>query len=106
MKSGISLTAIVMTACILATPAFADLKGDVAKGKALYEGKCMACHVSMTGGDGSLLFTRSDRKIHSLDGLKTQVQRCATNTNTQWFPEEIDDVVKYLNTEYYHFATK
>jgi len=69
----------------------------------LYQTNCVSCHASMFDGKASVIFTRKDRKVKTVDGLKARVQMCATNLNLQWFDEEVDDVTTYLNKEFYHF---
>lgn len=44
--------------------------GNPALGKTLYAQKCAACHVANFGGDGSSIFTRADRKIHTAAALR------------------------------------
>jgi mono/diheme cytochrome c family protein len=78
-------------------------KGDPAKGQALYEKNCQGCHESMFGGDGSKIFTRSDRKIHSASGLAQQIAGCNSQLSTMLFPEDEADIGAYLNKAYYKF---
>ena len=78
---------------------------DEANGKALHDENCTSCHIQMTGGDGSALYTRKDRKMKSMDSLKTQILRCASAKNLSWFDEEVNDVAAYLNATYYEFDT-
>lgn len=73
-------------------------------GKQLAEKNCIACHSEMTGGDGSTLYTRKDRRVRSLDELKAQVQRCESNMGLPWFDDDIADVAAYLNEQYYKFG--
>ena len=93
---------LAATALILSFSAQADVK----HGKELHNKNCVACHKSMTGGDGSTLYTRSSRRVKSLGGLEAQVRRCESNLGLRWFDEDIDAVVKYLNANYYKFATQ
>ena len=79
---------------------------DVENGKALHDQNCQACHIGMTGGDGSVLYTRSQRKVGSLSALEAQVRRCEANLELKWFDEDIRDVVAYLNQAYYKFPTE
>ncbi|WP_058557051.1 hypothetical protein [Thiohalocapsa sp. ML1] len=88
---------------ILALPLAALLGGgalaaaEAADPHALVEQNCTSCH-------GSEVYTRPDRKIDSLSGLKTQVEACNTNLNTGMFPEEVNAVANLLNEEYYKFG--
>jgi hypothetical protein len=41
--------------------------------------------------------------MNSFSALKTQVEACNTNLNTQMFPEEVAAVATLLNEEYYKF---
>jgi len=77
--------------------------GDAAKGKIVHDKNCTSCHVSMFGGDGSGIYTRADRRIKSLEGLEGQVAGCSNNTGVNLTKDQINDVVKYLNDEYYKF---
>lgn len=89
----------LIIALLLATPAQADVR----RGAALHETHCTACHNKLVDGDGTLLYTRGDRKIHAFPALRTQVQRCQSSQRLQWRDEEVDDVAAYLNAAYYHF---
>ncbi len=82
------------------------LAANIENGKKLHEDHCKACHIAMTGGDGSLLYTRKNRRVNSLDALKNQVRRCESNLELKWFEEDIENVVQYLNTRFYAFPTK
>ena len=72
-------------------------------GQELHQQNCISCHANMTGGDGSAIYTRSDRLIDNRDSLETQVQRCATNQDLQWFTDEVEAVADYLDENYYKF---
>jgi len=77
--------------------------GDAAKGKDVHAKHCTSCHVSMFGGNGSGIYTRSDRRIKSLEGLDKQVAGCSSNTGANLSKDQINDVVKYLSDEFYKF---
>ena len=69
---------------------------DVNHGKSLQQENCMRCH------DDSM-YTREERRVTTHDALKAQVQRCETNLNLTWFPEDVEAVTEYLNTTFYKF---
>lgn len=77
---------------------FADtiLFGDGKNGSKLHQSSCTACH-------DSTVYTRSDRKIASINGLEGRVEMCSTNLNTQYTDDQNSDIVKFLNNNYYHF---
>jgi len=77
--------------------------GNPAQGKPLYMKKCAACHVSMFGGDGSGVFTRADRKIHTPAALLAQVQGCNQRTHAGLTAEDEQSVAAWLNQRYYKF---
>ena len=77
--------------------------GDPAQGKALYQKKCAACHASMFGGDGSSVFTRPNRKIHTPAALLAQVQACNQRTHAGLTAEQEQSVAAWLNRRYYKF---
>lgn len=79
---------------------------DIAHGKEIHDAHCTSCHIGMTGGDGSLIYTRKDRRVTSLSALQAQVRRCDASLEFKMFDEDIDDVVAYLNQSYYKFPAK
>lgn len=78
-------------------------KGDAAKGKALADKQCQACHVSLFKGDGSGVYTRADRKVKTPAQLAARISGCNANTGAGWFPEDELDVAAHLNKTYYKF---
>lgn len=74
----------------------APLPGDSANGKRLYDANCMGCH------DTSVL-TRKDRVVQSLDALKEQLTGCAHTAKKEFSESETQDLLKYLNDQFYHF---
>lgn len=80
---------------------------DPAEGKKLVaEKKCENCHNNITMGDAKAVYLRKDRRVGSLEKLKTQVGMCNSQLNLQLFPEDEDHIVAYLNETYYKFGKK
>ncbi len=77
--------------------------GDAKAGAAMHEKDCVACHIRRVGGDGSSIYTRSDRRVKSPAQLKAQVAVCNTELGTAYFPEEEEHLAAYLNLTYYKF---
>jgi mono/diheme cytochrome c family protein len=69
---------------------------DAARGKTLHDEHCMKCH-------DNGVYTRENRFIKNREGLAKQVQRCQLSAGAQWFEEDVDDVVEYLNASFYKF---
>ena len=88
------ITAFVTTAMLAASQTV--VATDNNHGKSLKQKNCMSCH-----DDG--IYSREERRVTSSDALRAQVQRCETNLNLQWFPEDVDAVIEYLNTSFYKF---
>jgi mono/diheme cytochrome c family protein len=74
----------------------AALSGDSANGKRLYDANCTGCH------DTSVL-TRPDRAVQSLDALQEQLASCAHMANKEFTESETQDLLKYLNHQFYRF---
>ncbi len=87
--------------CLVWAPTSAT--ADPGRGETLHEEHCIACHVSLTGGDASGLYTRENRRINSYPSLHTQVQRCELAQGLQWFEDDIDAVAGFLNSRFYRF---
>ncbi len=69
------ITALIMICA--ATTAYANPfpEGDAQAGQQLFEKhKCNRCHVEMLGGDGSAIFTRPNRKVHTAAELLEQIR--------------------------------
>ena len=68
-----------------------------ARGELLYTTHCQACHTTH-------VHWREKRIANDWAGLVVQVERWQKNGNLAWGAEDIDDVSRYLNARYYHFA--
>ncbi|MCG2658296.1 MAG: hypothetical protein Q7U09_01100 [Hydrogenophaga sp.] len=76
---------------------------DLALGeKMIAEHKCVACHVSKVGGDGSAMY-KPKGKINSAGLLRGMVEMCNTTMNLGMFPEEVSAVAAVLNRDHYKF---
>ena len=69
---------------------------DIENGDDLHFENCTGCH-------DSAVYTRSNRVVQSFSRLGTQVRFCKDSLELTWFDDEVDDVIGYLNREYYHF---
>ena len=86
---------------VLASDIFKD--ADLALGeKLIAEHKCVACHVSKVGGDGSAMY-KPMGKINSAGLLRGMVEMCNTQMNLGMFPEEVTAVAAVLNRDHYKF---
>lgn len=70
-----------------------------ARGQLLYENHCMSCHDSM-------IRIRTRQQVGSLSGLRKQVSRWARHLQLRWSSEDLNDVVAYLNRQYYQFESR
>jgi len=101
MKKIIALLLLCATAHVQAAP-FAE--GDPAIGKKLFDQhKCNRCHIDMVGGDGSAIFTRSDRKVNSAKELIQRMYACGGNIGVKFTPQDEQNLGAYLNQNYYKF---
>jgi cytochrome c553 len=81
---------------LVATSAGAALPGDAAAGKRLHDANCTGCH-------NTAVYTRKDRSVQSLAGLKQQLMACSHMAKKEFSPTEMQDITKYLNDEFYRF---
>lgn len=65
-------------------------------GKVLYEESCTRCHTTE-------VFTRKDRGVNSLEGLKSRVKQCTKAADAKWTDDELKTVVEYLDEYFYKF---
>ena len=75
----------------------------LAQGKALHDSACLQCHASLGGGDPNQLYTRGDRTVKSLDGLKKRVAYCTKAADVNWDKSQQQAVVDYLRQRFYDF---
>ncbi len=76
---------------------------DLALGERLIkEHKCVECHRSKVGGDGSAMY-RPLGKINTAGFLQGMVEQCNTELNLGLFPEEVTAVAAVLNRDHYRF---
>ena len=85
----------------------AALAADPAEGRKLVEEKrCETCHHNQTMGDAAAIYLRKDRRVTSLEKLRSQVAVCNSQLNLQLFPEDEEHIVAWLNQQYYKFPAK
>jgi mono/diheme cytochrome c family protein len=70
--------------------------GNAENGQKLHAEKCSRCH-------GTEVYTRENRNVTSLESLKQQANGCNSMTGASLFPEEVRDIVHYLNSSFYKF---
>ncbi|MES9831422.1 MAG: cytochrome c [Candidatus Thiodiazotropha sp. LLP2] len=73
--------------------------GDAERGKQLNDEHCVKCH-------GTEVYTRPNRRVNDLAGLRKQVRFCEQNLGLTWFDDDIESTSTYLNLEYYKFDLK
>ena len=93
MKSilGVSLLILLMPSAYAAS-----LPGDSDDGKRLHDANCMGCH-------DTSIFTRKDRLVQSLHALKEQLASCTHMAKKEFSASETQDLLEYLNDQFYHF---
>ncbi|MEP7184042.1 MAG: cytochrome c [Betaproteobacteria bacterium] len=96
-------TLAALAALIATFAAPAQAAGDAKAGKAMHDKDCVACHARQFGGDGTKIYTRTDRRVNTLAQLRAQVAACNSQLPTRYFPEEEEHVAAYLNLQYYKF---
>ncbi len=75
----------------------AERAPDAAHGKTLHSKSCMGCH------DNSQ-YTRANRIIHTFEDLSARVKFCDAAANADFSPNDLNDVVEYLNADFYKFG--
>ena len=90
--------AAATTLALAAGSAAAQPPADPARGKTLYETYCGVCHYER-------LHQRSRERsiVRSLADLRDQVARWAPQTARRFEPQELEDIVAYLNASHYRF---
>lgn len=99
IKHGLTISLLVFLA-FAASPILAadstNAKTGATNGKKLHDAKCFGCHDTRQ-------YTRKNRIIHTFEDLHARVEFCDAASNAGFSFDELDDVVTYLNTEFYKF---
>ncbi|MDH5222923.1 MAG: cytochrome c [Betaproteobacteria bacterium] len=84
-----------MGALCLALAPQSRAAGDAANGERLHE-SCLSCH-------GTGIYLPPKRKIKTLAALRKETARWGDYYNPKFTRAEIDDLVAYLNRDFYKF---
>lgn len=84
------------TCAALGAAASAPAAGNPGKGAKLHE-DCLGCH-------GAELYVVPRAKVKSLAALKRETEKWNDRMNPKFTKAEIEDLVAYLNANYYKFA--
>lgn len=76
-------------------PAAASAAGDPARGEQLHR-ICEQCH-------GTALYVSPRRRVTSLKALRGEVQRYGDYYNPRLSKKDVDDLVAWLNRDFYKF---
>ena len=87
--------AVWVAACV-ALPAAAAEVPNLERGRALYENHCVVCHTPK-------VHRRSHRAVADMAALRAIVKVWVEEQNLRWSPEDIEDVVSYVNRAYYRY---
>jgi hypothetical protein len=88
---GVSLLILLMPSAYAAA-----LPGDSAEAKRLHDANCMGCH-------NTSIYTRKDLLVQSLDALKKRLGDCSHMANKEFSASETQNIIKYLNDQFYQF---
>jgi hypothetical protein len=67
-------------------------------GEELHDIHCISCHTSE-------IYVRKNRIVNNMSELEGRIRQCELVNELAWFEEDIDAVITYLNTNFYHFNT-
>lgn len=95
MNSGKRLvSALTLTLALLS--GICALAAEPERGQLLYENHCTDCHES-------IIHIRDERKARSSADIRAQILRWQDVLNLSWTPQEVEDVLGFLNDRYYHY---
>ena len=86
---------VVLAVAIWAFAPAAMAAGDAAKGEQLHR-SCLQCH-------GTEVYVPPKRKVATLAALRKETARWADYYNPAFTKAQIDDLVAYLNRDFYRF---
>jgi len=88
-------TVAALTVFALVTPFTVQAAGDPVRGGKLHE-DCLGCHCTE-------LYVAPRAKVKNLSALKNETRRWNDRMNPKFKAQEIDDIVAWLNRDFYKF---
>jgi mono/diheme cytochrome c family protein len=89
------VTRLLLLWVLVCGPAAVYAAGDPVRGEKLHA-YCLGCH-------GTALYVPPKAKVKTLAALKKEVERWNDRMNPKFNKQEIDDLVVYLNRDFYKF---
>lgn len=86
---------LLLVMALLCGPVAVHAAGDPVRGEKLHA-YCLGCH-------GTALYVPPQAKVKTLTALKKEIERWNDRMNPKFIKQEIDDLVVYLNREFYKF---
>ena len=86
----------IFLASLTLTLSFSAHAVNLENGDELHFDNCTGCHTDE-------LYQSPKRKINTLPKLGKQVRFCQNALGISWFDDETNDVIHYLNEEFYQF---
>ncbi len=90
---------LVPLALGLGSPVENAHSADPDRGKLLYENHCLECHESQ-------VHIRERRDVSSIADVVFQINRWQQELRLNWELEEMNDVLRYLDAEFYRFKER
>jgi mono/diheme cytochrome c family protein len=86
---------LLLLMVLLCGPVAVRAAGDPVRGEKLHA-SCLGCH-------GTALYVPPQAKVKNLTALKKETQRWNDRMNPKFNAKEIDDIVAWLNRDFYKF---
>jgi len=94
MRPAVPVSALLgMLAAAAATATFAA--GDPVRGEKLHQ-DCLGCH-------GTELYVPPRARVKTLAALKKEIERWNDRMNPKFSKQEVEDIVAWLNRDFYKF---
>jgi len=86
---------LLLVMALLYGPVAVHAAGDPVRGEKLHD-SCLGCH-------GTELYVPPKAKVKTLAALKKEIERWNDRMNPKFNKQEIEDMVVYLNRDFYKF---
>ncbi len=87
---------LLLVMVLLYSPVAVHAAGDPVRGDKLHV-SCLGCH-------GTALYVPPQAKVKTLAALKKEIERWNDRMNPKFNKQEIEDLLVYLNRDFYKFA--
>lgn len=100
-----TITALLLTISLIVPSHVVAEQQETTSAATLHAEHCQACHINITDGDGSVIYTRSDRLAKNETELLSWVRHFSDGLDLELSDTELTALRNYIKNTYYQKST-